>query len=151
MTPPVKSILLIDDDCDDCELFSYALSEVYPSLHLHCINDAREVLTTLALQTYDLIFMDINMPGKDGFECLTELKEKVAFQNIPIVMYSSTGLPNHIAQAYGYGAALFFKKPSTIGLLVMGLKRILELNWLRPAEVTASHFVGGRYHCFEVV
>lgn len=119
-------ILLIDDDHDDCELFGEALHDIDPQLTLSCLNNSEEVLRTLDEVDPDLIFLDVNMPRKNGYECLKEIKSHQKHLHVPVIMYSNTGRSSDINEAYKNGAVIFIQKPVTYQALVDTLANILE-------------------------
>ena len=145
---PIEKILLIDDDLEDCAVFAEALKEAAPAAGFHAIN--RCVQLAFALQTFKphLIFLDINLPVVNGFDCLKELKENADHSKIPIVMYSSSQNPKEINIAYGLGATLYFKKPTKFSELVSSLENILDMAWHDPDGITPSYFIDGKYVCF---
>ena len=69
-------ILLIDDDADEHELFSAALETVCKGCTFLSARGADEALQVLDAIIPDFIFLDINMPAKDGFQCLSEIKRR---------------------------------------------------------------------------
>src|SRR6202035_2228272 len=85
-------LILADDDLDDCFLFREALSELPVKATLTVVNDGDALLNALALsvaQLPNLIFLDLNMPRKDGMECLREIKGTEILQKIPVVIFST--------------------------------------------------------------
>jgi CheY-like chemotaxis protein len=113
------SILLIDDDDDDCELFGEALQEISPESEFSCISDGCEVIRFLEAshELPQLIFLDINMPRMDGWECLNLLKGHPAFQQIPVFMYSTSSLREDRAKALSLGALELINKPNDYNVL----------------------------------
>src|SRR6476620_2817693 len=108
---PLRTILLIDDDKDDCALFKEALHEVDPTIQLVFLNTAEAIPNTVLTVNPDLIFLDINMPRVNGFECLKMLYESVTKFRMPIVMYSNSNNTKEINIAYALGATLYLQKP----------------------------------------
>ena len=131
----IKRILLIDDDQDDCALFKAALSEVSSSISVNALNGCEEVLRALDNCGPDVIFLDINLPKVNGFKCLKQIQDSAKHCRIPIIMYSSSNNPKEVNIAYGYGASLFFKKPTRYLELVESLKSILLMDWNLPAYI----------------
>ena len=89
-----KYIFLADDDEDDCMLFEDALREVNASTELATANDGVELMMLLGKTVPpppDVIFLDLNMPKKNGFECLAEIRNSKQFKDIPVVIFSTTG------------------------------------------------------------
>ena len=144
----IKRILLIDDDHDDCVLFEAALSEVSSSIKVDALNVCEEVLQALDNCGPDVIFLDINLPKVNGFKCLKEIQSSAQHCRIPIIMYSSSNNPKEVNIAYGYGATLFFKKPTRYLELVESLKSILLMDWNTPDVIKQQYFREGKYHPF---
>ena len=144
----INRILLVDDDTDDCELFGEALHDCETYLNLSCLSDNEQLLKAIERINPDLIFLDVNMPKRTGYECLQEILSHKNYASIPVIMYSNTGRNEDIENAYKLGATLFLRKPSTYSGLVDSLKKILNKEWTRPSTITAQYFLNGRYHPF---
>ena len=126
----IKHFLLADDDEDDRELFREAFSEIDPSIICNCVSDGRGVLEKLErkeLSGTSIIFLDINMPRVDGWECLAKIKNEPAFSHIPVIMYSTSSSIKDKDKALNMGAAAFITKPCSF----KQLKQVLT-------EVTAN-------------
>lgn len=107
-------ILLADDDADDRELFEEALSDIHPNAVLTTAQDGEELM--FILRNYhkpDLLFLDLNMPRKNGKECLVEIGRSQELKNIPIIIYSTSVNPVDIDETFSLGAKLFFRKPNS--------------------------------------
>jgi len=89
-----------------------ALKEVDISVSLTLAQNGIEALTQLNKMERlpDLIFMDINMPFMNGFECLAQLKKQIHFENIPVVILSTSDNPDEAEHAIALGAGFFLKK-----------------------------------------
>lgn len=110
-----KIILLADDDTDDTDMFHEALMEVDPSTVFYRATDGRDALAMLEKREQEMphiIFLDINMPRMDGWECLAKLKANDTYKNIPILMYSTSAHQRDIDIAMDLGALCFMTKPS---------------------------------------
>ena len=105
---------LIDDDPDHILLIGRAIRAAQPSAAVHTCQDGEEALAELrALATLpDLILLDINMGGLDGFAVLTALKGDAHLKAIPVVMLTSSALSSDVARAYELGASGYISKPS---------------------------------------
>ena len=122
-----KFFLLADDDRDDAELFSEALSTVNPSIKFHHVEDGQEVfqfLSTSKIEKPDVIFLDLNMPAMSGWQCLAKLKNDSALKNIPVIMYSTSSNPREKEIAIELGATGFVTKPTDFKLLTKILETI---------------------------
>jgi CheY-like chemotaxis protein len=146
----VKNIMIIDDDQDDCYLFCGAVSDISQTLSVKCADNFSEAESLLEKQTPDLIFLDLNMPFKNGFEVLTELKRHEALKTIPVIIYSSSSYSKDVQLAYEKGAALYLTKPSNFDELLEALKEILARDWSKAAEITAMHVSDGTYRSFSL-
>ncbi|HEU0111348.1 MAG TPA: response regulator [Flavisolibacter sp.] len=145
---PINSIILADDDRDDHDFFKDALKEIAPLVNLSIVEDGEQLLDLLTHYVPDFIFLDLDMPGKNGLECLAALKTNPVLESIPIVIFSSTSRPANIDTAYELGADLFFIKPSSYNDLVSSIQAILLLDWSTPNSVKEQYFINGRYAAF---
>ncbi len=125
----VNSIFLIDDDCDDREIFQSVLSGVDSSIKLLTACDGVDALEKLDTESkeIDLIFLDINMPRMDGIECLQQLKKNSKYKEIPVIIYSTTSQENFVNKTLALGAVSYLTKSNSFEALSDSLKKILEL------------------------
>jgi len=110
----MHNILLIDDDKDDRSFFLDAADSVSESIEILALENCFTLIKDLEnnnIQQPELIIIDINMPEKDGWTCLKELKSHAVYQNIPVIMYSTTSPEHGAEQAKKIGALAFFTKP----------------------------------------
>lgn len=125
------TFLLADDDADDKTLFCEALAEINPGIICHTAGDGMEALAILSkeqIKKPDIIFLDINMPVMDGWQCLGRLKEDDEHKDIPVIMYSTSSYQRDIDLALESGAFCFFTKPSDY----RELRQILRLIATTP-------------------
>ena len=117
---------LIDDDQDDREFFAMAISDIDNKITLETADSAVEAIARLkgAVFNPDLIFLDINMPRIDGWECLRELRKMDHLRDTPIVIYSTTENVTRRPQPEGYTA--FLTKQPKIADLTVKLKAMLS-------------------------
>ncbi len=142
----VRSILVIDDDPDDFELVKEAILQFDPAISVSYINNCEE-LVQYRRKNFDLVLLDINMPHHDGFFWLKSIR-KNGYNELPVIMYTNSLSPAHIAQAYEEGANLYFSKPDSFSQLVKGLKELLRLDWTHPFSITEKYQQQGRYRTF---
>lgn len=114
MTPDVKRyILLADDDEDDCFLFQEALSEISLSTRFVTVHDGEQLILKLGKDELPMVlFLDLNMPRKDGFQCLQEIKQNKKYQQLPVVIFSTSFQPDVVNKLYESGAHYYIRKPS---------------------------------------
>jgi CheY-like chemotaxis protein len=120
-------ILFADDDPDDLFLLQEGLLKVAPPHTLHYVNHGADVLAAVRERPPDLIFLDYNMPGYDGTECLKMIKSDPALQDIPVVMYSTSSARFSLDECYKLGAARYLLKPVNYAGIFRGLQIIFEL------------------------
>ena len=121
-------VLIVDDDEDDRDLFCDAVNIVDPSIE--CImarngEEALEGLKSRILPTPDVIFLDLNMPRLNGMQCLKALKKDRLFEQIPIVIYTTSKLKEDKKAAMQAGAAGFITKPTSLTELCEAITGIL--------------------------
>lgn len=126
------SIFLADDDDDDCILFQDAINEVAQDHELVISYDGQELLETLDARVPPeprLIFIDLNMPRKNGIECLQEIKTIDKLKHIPVIILSTSSQSVSIESAYVNGADLYITKPGTYSLLKKTIQTVLAIDW----------------------
>ncbi len=130
-------ILLIDDDLDDQLYFQDAVNEINPSITCEIANNGKDALRQIETPPPpDFIFLDLNMPVMNGFECLSSLKKKERYQNIPVVIFTTSKNADDIKRTRELGASYFFTKPSDFSTLCRKLKTIFD-----PGQRNASFIV----------
>jgi CheY-like chemotaxis protein len=108
------NVLLADDDIDDCNFFKKALTELPFTTRLTTVHDGEELMEILRRETDELphvIFLDINMPRKNGFECLAELKESDRLKDLPVIMFSTSNSRDAMSKLFKTGADVYVRKP----------------------------------------
>ena len=126
-----QSILLVDDDEDDQLLFIDAMREIDKSIQCHVASDGLEAILSLETKspTPDLIFLDLNMPKMNGYQCLAQLKKEAKFREIPVVIYTTSKIESDRERTLKMGARYFLTKPSDFSELIGELTRILKLEF----------------------
>lgn len=143
MEQPVLTVLLAEDDQDDREFFKDAAESLRHPISVTSVNDGEQLLNYLLQNTTnlpDIIFLDMNMPRKNGMECLVEIKKSVQFNLIPIVMYS-TSLNEDIAdRLYELGAHYYIRKQG-LAELKKNIEGVLERVAESQLQPTRNHFI----------
>lgn len=127
-----KKIYLADDDADDRLMFAEALLEVDNSIVLTQAEDGKELLDILHNDSNELpeiIFLDINMPKVDGFECLEEIKQNSKLKKLLIIMLSTSADPVTIDRTLEMGASFYAVKPNSFEGLKKLILKVLQMNW----------------------
>lgn len=123
LSPSLANVLLIDDRKADVELARVFLQvRDKMQFNLKVANGAKEALETLkqavaAGEVIDLLLLDINMPGMDGFELLEAVRKDAALKHIAVVMCTGSTYDQDQARAKALGAAGYMVKPASLAQL----------------------------------
>ena len=138
------SILLADDDEDDQFFFEDALTTLKFQKQLEMFEDGEKLMMYLLKENRslpDVLFLDYNMPRKNGAECLLEIKQHPALKDFPVIMYS-TYLHEDIADSlYDQGAHFFVRKTDSKSLEKMLHKVFTSLIINKAVRPERSEFV----------
>lgn len=123
-------VFLADDDEDDRMLFEDALKEVGASVGLTTAKDGIQLMHLLeqASPLPDVLFLDLNMPLKNGFECLEEIRTTPRLQTLPVVICSTSSDKRSLDLVYQLGANYYLCKPNSFGKLKEALGAILAFD-----------------------
>ena len=130
---PLKRVLLADDDEDDRIFFREALDEIPLSTSLDAVTDGDELMELLnkSSELHDILFLDLNMPGRNGKECLRDIRMYHHLKSLPIIIFSTSANQRDVDEAFSLGANLYLQKPSGYTLMVKNLEKVLNIEWLR--------------------
>ena len=108
------SILYVDDDTEDIEIFQDAVMTVDPAIDYRSVRSGKELFELLNSNPAlpDHIVLDINMPGMDGRRCLQEIRKDKKFDNVNVIVYSTNSFPRDIEQIQSLGATFIRKANS---------------------------------------
>ena len=122
------TILYVDDDSEDLAIFQEALNDINENIRFIPLKSAHDALALLNRQISlpNLIFVDINMPVMDGKEFLKNLKTDKRFQNIPVIMYTTSRQQKEKDECKGLGAHDFITKTSTYPELIQRLRTVIQ-------------------------
>ena len=107
-------ILLADDDKDDCIFFKEVLDEMDQTTSFKAVNDGEQLMYYLNDEKNELpsvLFLDINMPRKNGAACLKEIKRNENLKQIPVIIFSTSYDENIAGVLYKNGAHYYIRKP----------------------------------------
>ncbi len=139
----IKKIFIAEDDEDDLDLFATVAKQLVPEAEIVSATDGIYLFENLRDQTPplpDVIFLDINMPKMDGYECLKRIKEDAAWKHIPIIILSTSVLPKDIDYMHNLGAACYMKKQNTFSQFKLKLEEALDSSCINQ-ERTAQSFL----------
>ena len=131
MQSQAKHIILAEDDEDDSLFFEEALNSVSDPPNLTMAKDGEELTRLLhdGSPLPDLIFMDLNMPRKNGAQCLAEIRNTKETHDIPVVVLSTSSSKDIIDSMYDSGANLYIQKPNDFKLWKRAIAKVLGLDW----------------------
>ncbi len=115
MNANTLNILLADDDMDDCIFFKEAVEELKLPAQLYALHDGEQLMQHLNKETNklpDVLFLDLNMPRKNGFECLAEIKNNQKLKQLPVIIFSTSFEQEVVNLLFKNGAQNFIRKPS---------------------------------------
>jgi len=139
------TILLADDDKDDCLFFEDAINELAQSTNFTAVHDGEQLMQLLSNETNKLphvLFLDLNMPRKNGFECLEEIKHNRKLKALPVVVFSTSFEQEVVNRLYDNGAQYFIRKPSEFSLYKKIILHTLTLIMQKDiSQMTKEDFV----------
>ena len=143
MQDPIH-IFLADDDADDRGLFYEAIRAVYSEAELSQASNGEELIELLFKNSTALpriIFLDLNMPIKNGHETLAAIRDTEELRSIPVFIYSTSTDPMDIDKSFEGGADFYIAKPSSFNDLKQIIKTVLALNRQTHIPPVKENFV----------
>ncbi|RZJ65628.1 MAG: response regulator [Flavobacterium sp.] len=140
---PSTRILLTDDDADDRSVFSDAFAELKMSGELFMFSDGTQLMDYLRSceSAPGLLFLDLNMPMKSGFECIEEIRADERFSEIQIAVYSTSSSEKDIDSTFRKGANLYIKKPNDYNKLKTIINTVLKTDWSQRLGFSKENFL----------
>jgi CheY-like chemotaxis protein len=139
---------MADDDADDRLLTREAFEASQLANELRFVEDGVQLLDYLynrgqftdeaAHPRPGIILLDLNMPRKDGREALSEIRKDPRFNNIRVIVLTTSKAEEDIYRSYNLGAASYITKPVTFESLV-DVVRTLGKYWLEIVELDNGH------------
>ncbi len=122
-------VIIIDDDAEDRQFLVLALQTIDDKVEVleapTCMHGLKH-LDIRINEAIDYIFLDINMPGTNGKECLGIIKQNVHLKDLPVVMLSTSSYYKDMAECLEAGALVYIVKPSRLSDLVDALNFMRE-------------------------
>lgn len=142
--PPILrklNVTLAEDDFDDRLLFEEAIDELPVSVQLNVFTNGDELMewlnrtkTTLP----DVLFLDLNMPRKNGFATLGEIKRNSKLQDLPVIIFSTATNKEMIKQVFKDAAHYYIRKPANFWelkeLIYKSLKLLVDNDMALPGK-----------------
>lgn len=124
-------IFYTDDDEDDLNIFSDAVELLTKKIQLQTYNGGDKLLKAILNPPPipNLVFLDLNMPGKNGFDVLLELRTLESNNAIPVIIFSTSSEPAIIEKCRLLGANYFITKPVLMRDIIKSIEYALEVDW----------------------
>ena len=128
-----ERILVVDDEEDILELVRYNLEK--EKFHVTCSTSGEEALQKLKKETFDLILLDLMLPGRDGLDTCRVLKSSQETSNIPVVMITAKAEDTDVVLGLELGADDYMVKPFDPKELVARVKAVLRRYEHKEADI----------------
>ena len=135
-------LVLADDDPDDCELFQESITALNVNVQTIIFEGGVQLMDYLKdenAELPDILFLDLNMPLKNGFECLKEIRTNVRLKDICVIIFSTSFNPADVNKSYQLGANAYIQKPFSHEEMKKILKNTLDTDWNDPCSALDSH------------
>jgi CheY-like chemotaxis protein len=137
MNTRLLNLLLADDDEDDCIFFKDAVEELPVSAKLTTVNDGVQLMHILSESELlpDVLYLDLNMPRKNGFDCLAEIKLHEKLKELPVIIFSTSFDKEVVTSFHEKGAHYYIRKPAEFS----NLKRVIQKSIALIVETIKQH------------
>jgi CheY-like chemotaxis protein len=144
-TNPIQHVLMADDDRDHALLFQRLIMKEYPSVKISYVCDGEQLMHFLHLHAVDILFLDLNMPFKNGYECLQEIRKEAALKKLTIVVYSSSAHLRDIQKSFLNDADFYLVKPFITEHLKRAIQMILSADWQDDPPIKRHYFINNSF------
>ena len=132
-----KRVLIADDHPLYCEALRAVVPQACPEAEVHEAASQAEVLAAVASDaSFDLVLLDLNIPGASGFSCLSALRRVAPLT--PVVVFSAVDDPRTMQDVILGGANAYVPKSAPRQVLINASRAILAGGTYMPAEVVAA-------------
>ena len=124
------NIYLADDDQADCLLFKEALAELPVTVNLTIVHDGEQLIDLLTKEKNvlpDVLFLDLNMPRKNGFATLGQIKRDNKLLDLPVIIYSTANDQAKVKDVFRDAAHYYIRKPAKFSELKEVIYKALTL------------------------
>jgi CheY-like chemotaxis protein len=131
-----QPLLLVEDSDEDFETFQRMMRKVSFTNPIYRCVDGDEALDFLyhtgnyidsaQAPRPAIILLDLNLPGTDGREVLTQIKQDDALKTIPVVVFTTSSNPKDIETCYRYGVSGYILKPINISILMKTIQTFID-------------------------
>lgn len=128
-------IIITDDDLDDRNLLTDALVvNGFSREMIYHFSDGEELMHTIRghARFPCILFLDLNMPKKNGIKALEEIKSDPHLKHLPVLIFTTSTSPTDISSCYASGANTYFTKPFSYSELI-SLVEVIKVYWIDKA------------------
>jgi CheY-like chemotaxis protein len=122
----VPRVVWAEDAASDQMLISHALKSAVDAPKVHFVDDGAQAVEAAARIHPELVVLDVNMPGMDGFQVLDSLRHDPSYDGVAIVMFSTSDRAEDIARSAELGATAYVQKPMALNAFTQAVHDILE-------------------------
>lgn len=128
-------LFYVDDDGDDLKFFGEAASEL--DFEVKLFNSGEKLMSALKNPKANpsVVFVDLNMPGKSGYEVIAEMRESKRWKDLPAVVLTTASDSYSVEKSRVAGASLFIQKPTTLDGLIVAIDNVVSRDWSEPADL----------------
>ena len=144
MTGQQVEILLVEDNEDDIVIIQEVFADMKLTAIIHTVRDGEAALAYLrregkykAARVPDVVLLDINMPKKNGFEVLEEMKKEPRLQSLPVIMLTMSQREEDVVRSYTNGACSYIQKPVDLDRFKKLVKQF-EHYWIGVSRIPES-------------
>ncbi len=134
-----SNILLVDDDPTKAKLIEFMLAD--EGYSIDSVYDGLSGIKAAKTGTYDLILLDIIMPGNNGFEICTKLKKHKSTKDIPIIIITARDDKESLLKGFKLGAIDYFSPPFEKSEIIVKIHNHLKLNHIENERKIADRKV----------
>lgn len=130
-------IFYAEDDPEDQQLFRDVVNDINSSLELHIHNDGQELVEKLLNPPPkpQLVFLDLNMPKKNGIQALAEIRKSEKLKDLPVIIFTTSDDAASIETTKDLGASIFITKPSFFSSFKTAIAHCLSIDWKKSKPV----------------
>jgi CheY-like chemotaxis protein len=132
------TIFYTDDDSDDQDFFKEIVTEINSNHKIHFQTNGNELIDTLKNPPPHphIVFLDLNMPQKNGYDVLKEIRAMESSKDVPVIIFSTSNDDAAIEKTKLLGANLYITKPSSYSEFKKVISSVLSYDWMHFSPPT---------------
>lgn len=129
----IENLILADDDEEDSTFFQISLDELFYPANVKVVRNGVQLMNLFKVKSFDahVLFLDLNLPLKSGFECLKEIRSNHELDNLRIVIFSTSFNMEVIEDLYQKGATFYIQKPGDFSKF----KKVIQKALVNSAQI----------------